>query len=71
MLMMIPSILIAGIDFTEEKEDSSNGDNADGWQWWRVDLQLWEIIVSEDDMIIVTKIWVPAELVLKEQNLCL
>ena len=30
MLMMIPSILIAGIDFTEEKEDSSNGDNADG-----------------------------------------
>ena len=29
MLMMIPSILIAGIGFTEEKKDSGNGDDAD------------------------------------------
>ena len=29
MLMMIPSILIVGIGFTEEKEDSGNGDDAD------------------------------------------
>ena len=26
---MIPSILIGGIDFTAEKEDSGNGDDAD------------------------------------------